>query len=215
VVREIRGYPTGKDVVAALDAATSGPTYRAGVLREVAIDRMEALEREHGVHAIAYEMLGPPRLSKLLFESAILSRLYGNLRDVCALDDEKTAAAAYELIRTDDDVRSRILTIGLPILLPDGQSVLRGADVKIAPDDGQSPSDPRLFDAGWVDLRSANWRKWGERARQMLHEVDTLPGPIAGSRTDSELSDRILAIRPGRMAAWVFRHEDRGARIKR
>ena len=43
VVREIRGYPTGKDVVAALDAATSGPTYRAGVLREVALDSLAAL----------------------------------------------------------------------------------------------------------------------------------------------------------------------------
>jgi hypothetical protein len=76
VVREIRGHSTGHDVVAALDAATSGPTYRAGVLREVAIARMEALEREHGVEAIAYEMLGPPRLSKLLFEVALLRRLY-------------------------------------------------------------------------------------------------------------------------------------------
>ena len=52
VVREIRGHPTGKDIVAALDGATSGPTYRAGVLREVALDRMAALEREmpEGVH---------------------------------------------------------------------------------------------------------------------------------------------------------------------
>src|SRR5688572_15946218 len=79
VVREIRGHPTGKDIVAALDAATSGPTYRAGVLREVALDRMEALEREHGVEAVAYEMLGPPRLSKLLFESALLARLCSSL----------------------------------------------------------------------------------------------------------------------------------------
>jgi NAD(P)-dependent dehydrogenase (short-subunit alcohol dehydrogenase family) len=215
VVREIRGYPTGRDVVAALDAATSGPTYRAGVLRDVALDRMEALEREHGVDAIAYEMLGPPRLSKLLFESAILRRLHGGLRAAATMDAEATAAAAHQLIRGDADLRSRILTIGLPILLPDGESVLRGAEVKIAPADGQSAVDQRLYDAGWVDLRPVNWRKWCERAGRMLAELETGPGPNHGSRTDAELADRGVAIRPGRVVAWVFRHEDRGGRIKR
>ncbi|HEX2166761.1 MAG TPA: hypothetical protein VHG09_05935, partial [Longimicrobiales bacterium] len=151
VVREIRGYPTGRDIVAALDSATSGPTYRAGVLREVALDRMAALERESGVDAVAYEMLGPPRLSKLLFESSILARLHTSLNDVAAMDDVTTASAAHLLILSDEDLRSRILTIGLPILLPDGMSMLRGPDVKVAPEDGQSPMDPRLADAGWVD----------------------------------------------------------------
>jgi NAD(P)-dependent dehydrogenase (short-subunit alcohol dehydrogenase family) len=215
VVREIRGQPTGKDVVAALDAATSGPTYRAGVLREVALDRMATLEREHGVEAVAYEMLGPPRLSKLLFESAILGRLYGNLAEVVRMDADETAARAGRLLRDDSDLRRRILTIGLPILLEDGESLLRGPDVKIAPQQGQSAHDPRLADSGWVDLRSSNWRKWSERASAMLRELGEQPGPERGSRADSEPADRGVSIRPGRMAAWVFRHEDRGARIKR
>jgi hypothetical protein len=214
VVREILGYPTGRDVVAALDAATSGPTYRAGVLREVAIDRMAALEHTHGVEAVAYEMLGPPRLSKLLFESAILGRLRHGLDEVAALDADAMADAARDLVLGDGDLRSRILTIGLPIVLPDGK-LLRGPNVKIAPAPGQSPADPRLADAGWVDLRAANWRKWRERATAMLRELDVQPGPERGSRADAEPSDRGTSIRPGRMASWVFRHEDRGARIKR
>jgi NAD(P)-dependent dehydrogenase (short-subunit alcohol dehydrogenase family) len=215
VVREIRGHPTGKDVVGALDAATSGPTYRAGVLREVALDRMAALEREHGEEAVAYEMLGPPRLSKLLFESAILARLHGSLSEVAEAQPETTAAAALRLIEDDAELRSRILTIGLPILLPDGAAMLRGPDVKIGPAAGQSPTDARLPDAGWVDLRPANWRKWSERARRMLQELSTRPGPQQGSRADTEPGDRGVTIRPGRMAAWVFRYEDRGERSKR
>jgi NAD(P)-dependent dehydrogenase (short-subunit alcohol dehydrogenase family) len=215
VVREIRGYPTGKDIVGALDAATSGPTYRAGVLREVALDRMATLEMEHGEEAIAYEMLGPPRLSKLLFESALLARLHDGLGDVAHADPESTAAAAEQLILQDADLRSRILTIGLPILLADGESLLRGPDVKIGPEPGQAASDPRLADAGWVDLRPSNWRKWSERARHMLHELSTRPGPQQGSRADTEPGDRGISIRPGRMAAWVFRYEDRGERTKR
>jgi hypothetical protein len=215
VVREIRGRPTGKDIVAALDAATSGPTYRAGVLREVALDRMASLESEHGVQAVAYEMLGPPRLSKLLFESAILGRLYPNLAHVAGMDPEVTARSAHGLVQDDAELRRRILTIGLPILLPDGAALLRGPDVKIAPEAGQSPGDPRLPDSGWVDLRPSNWRKWSERATEMLRELQAQPGPEHGSRADSEPADRGVSIRPGRMAAWVFRHEDRGARIKR
>lgn len=215
VVREIRGHSTGKDIVGALDAATSGPTYRAGVLREVALDRMAALEREHDVQAVAYEMLGPPRLSKLLFEGALLSRMFRTLGDVAHLRPEEAAANAQALIESDADLRSRILTIGLPILLPDGERVLRGTDVKIAPQPGQPADDARLADAGWVDLRAANWRKWSERARHMLHELDVLPGSAMGSRTDTEPGDRSVSIRPGRMAAWVFRYEDRGERVKR
>jgi NAD(P)-dependent dehydrogenase (short-subunit alcohol dehydrogenase family) len=214
VVREILGQPTGRDVVAALDAATSGPTYRAGVLREVAIDRMSALERKHEVEAVAYEMLGPPRLSKLLFESAILGRLHRGLDQVAGMDAAAAAQAALDLVMSDTDLRSRILTIGLPIVLPDG-TLLRGPDVKIAPEPGQSAADPRLADAGWVDLRAANWRRWSERAAAMLAEIEQWPGPDRGSRADAEPADRGTAIRPGRMASWVFRHEDRGTRIKR
>lgn len=215
VVREIRGYPTGKDIVAALDGATSGPTYRAGVLREVAIDRMASLEQEHGVEAVAYEMLGPPRLSKLLFESAILGRLHGGLADIARQDPDVIAVAADALVLEDADLRSRILSIGLPILLADGERMLRGPETRIAPAPGQSPGDPKLADAGWVDLRPSNWRKWGERAAHMLAELNDRPGPEHGSRCDTEPGDRGIRIRPGRMAAWVFRHEDRGERIKR
>ena len=197
VVREITGRPTGHDVVAALDASTSGPTYRAGVLREVAMERMGELEREHGVESVAYEMLGPPRLSKLLFEAAILGRLYPDLAAVAASDPTATAQRAEELI-WQSDLRVRALSIGLPVILPDGK-MLTGAEVKNAQ----------------VDLRESNWRKWKERAAAMLAEIDPQAGPDFGSRRDSEPGSRRHQLRPGRMAAWIFRTEDSGERMKR
>lgn len=215
VVREIRGHATGRDIVAALDASTSGPTYRAGVLREAAIERMQALEREHGVDSVAYEMLGPPRLSKLLFEAAILRRLFDVLADVAALDPEDCARRAQALIDEDAALRSRIISIGLPILRSDGTSLLRGPVVKVAPESDQRPDDPRLVDNGWVDLRPDNWRRWKERAQAMLSALRTMPGAEAGSRADIEPESMRDEIRPGSMAGWVFRHEDRGARMKR
>ena len=214
VVREITGRPTGHDVVAALDSATSGPTYRAGVLRGVAMERMADLEREHQVESVAYEMLGPPRLSKLLFEGAIIARLYSDLASLAKADAETLAQQSRELIERDQDLRVRALSIGLPIVLPDGK-LLRGAEVKVAPAAGQSPLDPKLVDNGWVDLRVANWRKWTQRAAAMLAEIDPHSGPDFGSKKDAEPGSRQHQLRPGRMAAWIFRTEDRGERMKR
>ena len=214
VLREISGHPSGHDVIAALDSTTMGPTYRAGVLREVALERMQELEREHRIESVAYEMLGPPRLSKLLFEAAILGRLYSDLGALASSDPEATSLRAGELIDSDADLRSRILSIGLPILRADGK-LLRGAEVKVAPLPGQAPSDPKLVDNGWVDLRVQNWRKWRERAAAMLQEIDGRADPDQGSRFDTEPGSRRRQLRPGRMAAWIFRKEDRGERVKR
>lgn len=214
VIREISGHPSGHDVIAALDSTTMGPTYRAGVLREVALERMTELEREHQVESVAYEMLGPPRLSKLLFEAAILGRLFRDLGSLASSDPEATAARAAELIDNDADLRARILSIGLPILRNDGK-LLRGAEVKVAPLNGQSANDPKLVDNGWVDLRVQNWKKWRERATAMLQEVEGRAGPDQGSRFDTEPGSRRRQLRPGRMAAWIFRKEDRGERVKR
>ncbi len=215
VVREIRGYPSGHDVIAALDASTSGPTYRAGVLREVALARMEALEREHGVESVAYEMLGPPRLSKILFEVALLRRLFDRVDEAAELDPEDTARRTAALLDEDHELRARIVTIGLPILLPDGERVLRGEVVKVAPEPGQSPADPRLVENGWVDLRPKNWAVWRDRLRAIRDEMNTGLSASDGSRVDREPHDRGREVRPGRLAAWIFRHEDAGERIKR
>ena len=120
-IAEIRGRPTGRDIVGALDAATMGPTYRGGAMRETALRYMEELEAKHGVRSVAFEMLGPPRLSKLLFEAEILRRLFPGVREAAGLDPEGTAARAMELIDSDERLRSDVLSIGIPILLPDGE----------------------------------------------------------------------------------------------
>jgi hypothetical protein len=215
VLRELQSHPTGKDVVAALDAATMGPTYRAGVLRSQVLARMDQLERERGVRSVAYEMLGPPRLSKLLFEAELLALLYGTLEAAASLDPEGTAVRARALLEQDADLRQRIVTIGLPILLPDGKHVLRGATVKVPPDPALPLEHPRAADAGWVDLRPRNWERWRARCAALRDEIAARPGLDQGSRADVEYGDDGPSLRPGRLAAWILRHEDRGERIKR
>jgi hypothetical protein len=196
VVREIRGHPTGKDIVAALDAATSGPDLPGGRAAGSGHRPDGGAGTEHGVEAVAYEMLGPPRLSKLLFESAILGRLHGSLRRGggarCRRDGERctellhratpTCAAASSPSACPSCCRTVVL--------------LRGPDVKIRRRRASRRNGPAAGDAGWVDLRAANWRKWSERARAMLAVGD---GGRAGAgfRADAEPADRGTAIRPG------------------
>lgn len=212
-VREIQGHPTGHDVVAALDASTSGPTYRAGVLRETALRRMDELQRERGEHSVGFEMLGPPRLTKLLYEAEILRRLFAGLDDVAALDAEATAARAAALVEGEADLRTRILSAKLAVLLPDGARVLRGRKVEIEPCAEEHLSQTAR--KGWVDLRPESWTAWRERAAAVLAGVDANPGAEGGSGWDMEPWHRERSIRPGALAAWVFRYEDRGERIKR
>lgn len=215
VVREIRGHPTGADVVSALDASTMGPTYRAGVLRSQAIGAMEALEESSGLQGVAYEMLGPPRLTKLLFEGEVLRRLCGTLMRAEALDPEPFAEHAEQLVRGDADLRQRIVSTGLPILLPDGEHLLRGPNVLVPPENPENPSEDRIVDSGWVDLRPANWERWKARCSRIVAELEARPGLEAGSVADHDHDELTGRLRPGHLAAWIFRTEDQGRRIKR
>ena len=214
-VDEIVGRPTGRDIIAALDASSSGPTYRGGVLREAALRRMEELEAEHGVRSIAFEMLGPPRLSKLLFEAAILRELFDDVRAAAQLEEKETAARAAALIETDRDLRSGIVSIGLPILLPDGRHLLRGPSIKIRPPAGEALRDCRWAGQGWVDLRAVSWVKWRERCAAFIRDQVDGTGADEGSARDLDPRARSGEIRPGALAAFVFRVEDAGERAKR
>src|SRR5207248_821262 len=97
-VLELEGRPTGRDVVAALDGATAGPTYRAGLLRAHALDRLRALERQLKTRTVAYEMLGPPRLTKLLFESYICGQLRSSVRALAESHAGDLAQGARALV---------------------------------------------------------------------------------------------------------------------
>jgi hypothetical protein len=214
-IDEIIGRATGRDIIAALDASSSGPTYRGGMMREAALRRMEELEEEHGVRSIAFEMLGPPRLSKLLFEAAILRELFDDVRSVAQLDEKETAERAAQLIEADRDLRSSIISIGLPILLPDGRQMLRGPEIKVRPPPGEPLRDSRYASQGWVDLRAVSWVKWRERCAAFVRDQVDGEGAEQGSDRDLDPRARTGAIRPGALAAFVFRIEDKGARTTR
>ncbi len=210
VVMELQGRPTGRDIVAALDASTAGPTYRAGILRDAAVARLRQLEAEHQVRSVAFEMLGPPRLTKLLYEAHLWSRLRGSVRELANSKSKALANEAAALLASDRELRSVIVSIGLPVILP-GPEVYRGGEVLMPPDGDDLD---RVVARGWVDVRPANCEVWIERARRVVGQAhDRLPEDGSGMEWNAMSPDDQIV--PSRFATWIFRHEDDGERIKR
>ena len=219
---EIRAGNTGHDIINALDNATLAPTYRAGFMFNSAMDSLQQLEKDHGVDSVAFEMLGPPRLSKLLYESYLLRLCFGDIRSVTRSDATTMSRRLTDLIEIDDRLRSRIISIGIPILLPDGKSMLRGATIKIPPDRGDEalPATPKSIDRwahdGWVDLREKNMTIWLRRLTEIRRMVENLPAEETSSRVmlNRDYWKNLAEIDPGKICGWIFTYEEQGKRMK-
>jgi hypothetical protein len=206
-VTEILGGNTGKDLVGALDGAVMGSTFRAGFLRQAAINKLEQLEEEHG-ESIAFEILGPPRMSKLMFEAYLIKRAYKTIPAALKADAKAMASALEKDISQTPKVRQQILSIGLPILLSDGERMLRGPLVK-----SENAAQ------GWVDLTSDNMAQWRQRLGSIQAMIETEMGGDTSSRYDRMYpslrtwSDE-ETFNVGEIAAWVSTFEDKGKRGK-
>jgi hypothetical protein len=222
VVRELRGGNTGHDVINALDNAVMGPTYRAGLMRHWALEKLRELEEAQGVRSVAFENLGPPRLSKLLFEADLLRTSFGTMQAVRqATPDEMSARTAAE-IRTSPARRREIVSIGIPILLPDGR-LLRGPECKVP--HALQPGDafavtPEAIETwawhGWVDLRVSNMNLWKTHFEKLQAEIEAIP---AGESSSRFLRDRHFwgergLIQPGKIVGWIMGTLEKGARMK-
>ncbi|MFI5202247.1 MAG: short-chain dehydrogenase [Candidatus Kapaibacterium sp.] len=228
VFRELIGASTGRDIVSALDASTMGPSYRAGYLRESALRMMTALEEETNTPSVAFEMLGPPRLAKLLFEAHLLKRIAKDFGGVLSHTPEELSQKAEDILAEDARLRSNIISIGIPILLADGKKLVRGKQIKIpaqrweesaAADHTVELNDERRdlwARDGWVDVRPENMELWRSRLENIRAEAEE-HGNGTGSETDRSPAywNNFESLDEGRLAAWIFTFEEGGERIKR
>ncbi len=221
-IREIMGGNTGHDIINALDNATLEPTYRAGFLQHSAVDKLEELEEIHDTSSVAFELLGPPRLSKLLFEIEILKRLYSSLTNISQQEPESMSEKALEYLTKNPKFRNEIISIGIPVLLPDGESFLRGNEMKIPPYRGEdelqvTPDNINLWTHdGWVDLRVKNMKMWVTRINQIIEETESIPPEDTSSmhvRT-KKFWNNFEKIDIGKVVGWIFIKEERGERMK-
>ncbi len=224
VEQEILGGNSGSDIVSALDSTVLGPTYRAGFLRSRALERLRLLEKEHGVPSIAFENLGPPRLTKLLFEVFMIrSSPFGKLFEGTLPTPSDLSKDLEKQILENESLRSTILSVGIAIVLPN-EKVLRGPRLVIPsrwdiPDDRElNQDDLNLYcQQGWVDLRISNMAKWIERFQNMRKETEKIKehtgSVFVRNPTFWERADRHQSL--GNIVSWIFLKEDDGERIKR
>ena len=220
LVLEIEGGNTGRDIVSALDGAVLGPTYRAGILRHWALERLNEMEKEHDVRSVAFEMLGPPRNSKLLFEAHLLRLAFTKMENVRTSTPEEVCAALDRLVRERPEVADEIVSVGVPILLDSGE-VIRGTRVIVPGDAEDEMVTPKKLEAwvrdGWVDLRLANCARWVERFRRIHEETEALPACDSSSRylRNRRFWHKVDVIQPGKVVGWILSEEEGGWRMKR
>jgi hypothetical protein len=217
-MQEIVGGNTGRDVIGAVDGSLLGSTYRAGILRASAMDNLERLEVETGTHSVALGQLGPPELSKLLWEAELLKLGYQTLPKVLASVPSEISDTITRILGDRTGLSDTITSLGLPILTADGRSLIRGPFVRIPEVAGARIVVMGLEDRdawaqkGWVDLRPENFAVWQQRftAMREARGGEALRGSAAASQEAYGVED----IHIGTVAAWVLANEHDGFRIK-
>ena len=217
-VLEIKGSNTGHDVIAAIDGSIMNPTYRAGYLRQRALEDVEKLEVETNTYSVALGQLGPPELSKLLWEAELLRILYGTLQSVLQESVEEISKALESIVEEDENLRHTITSIGVPILSTDGKTLIRGPFIRIPEFPGQSQVNMESdnIDAwalkGWVDLRPKNIKLWKDR----IQKLENSRIKVRGSGSAAVIREAYLTeeIRSGSIVGWIFNNEQEGYRIK-
>lgn len=220
VVLEIRGANTGQDTISAMDGAVMDPSYKAGLVRNVAISDLVSAEKQSGVQSVALGKLGPPELSKLLFEAELLRQSCGSLDGVLQVEDPAELSTRCVSVLESSGVQKTAPSIGIPILLPDGKKLLRGPRINVPELEGHAHS-VQLGDAaktdkwarkGWIDLRPSNMTQWQDRFRKMLRaRADLRDEGSAAASIQSFISN---GFEIGEVVAWIFNNEMGGNRVK-
>ena len=222
VIYEIQGGNTGHDIINALDNATLEPSYRAGFMQHAAVEKLEELEKIHNVDSVAFELLGPPRLSKLLHEIHLIKLVKNEMKSVVEADTKELSDKMVEIIRSNDELRNQILSIGIPILLPDGKSLLRGNEIKIPPFRGENELEITKENIelwtkdGWIDLRISNVERWQKRIKDIMDEANSIDPDDTSSMyvRNKKYWNNFEEIDLGKVVSWLFITEEHGQRMK-
>jgi hypothetical protein len=221
-IREIKGGNTGHDIINALDNATFEPTYRAGFMQHSAVDKLAELEKIHNINSVAFELLGPPRLSKLLHEINILKSVFGGMKQILNESSSNLSQKAFEYLKNNTKLRNEIISISIPILLPDGKSLLRGNDIKIPPFRGDNELEinqkniDRWAHDGWVDLREESMKQWQHRLKTIIDEAEAIAPEDTSSMhvRNKKYWNNFETIDIGKVVGWIFIKEEKGERMK-
>ncbi|CAB9518784.1 expressed unknown protein [Seminavis robusta] len=204
-IEELLSISTGNNILGAMRGTLLGPGYHAGINRMMACEQLERLCDTTDVAAagkpvadkpsaasVALGKLGPPEISKLLFEAGILANELGTWKrlrdcDMNALSRKlelevgklEHATRASDLSTTDNLIQTAI-SVGVPVLLQDLR-LLRGPNISIPEPKGMRMDVPlpsstddlnKVANKGWVDLRICNLERWKSRAKIITQQLE-------------------------------------------
>jgi hypothetical protein len=192
-------------------------------MRHLAIGKLEELQQQYG-DSVAYEILGPPKLSKLLWEAYLLKKhgqlgellrpvfqdatanlirrleLFDQAFDPTTICEQITAALA-----ADAETRQRILSIGIPICTNDKRWLYGPTVALMRAFPGRRICElltdahmQRYFlDNGAVELLPGNLERWHDRLRGALKYHCLFSG--ADNAVSSSAYDyrRLFSVRSG------------------
>jgi nucleoside-diphosphate-sugar epimerase len=183
IILKIRGDPTGHDVVSSLNRALIKPSYRAGVIREDLLAQARNLTAEKDIPSIAYGYLGPPIISKQLFEVALIIKS-NQKEELLRASGRKLLNNILAYLDDTESVLTEISALGLALQLP--QNVRCPVKAK--------PFKPGEGNDIWIDLTSKNIKAWQKVIQIYIREHPTI-------------SDRALSA--GEIVGLYFKLQDR------
>lgn len=221
IVLELRGANTGHDILSAMDGAVLDPSYKAGLIRAAALSDLEEVEAQSGIPSVALGRLGPPELSKLLFEAHLFKHAFGSMTE--ASKKERSAEDVSEILVNSlesSGVAKTAPSIGIPVLMPDGISMLRGPRINVPElvghgttvSLGKNDEREAWISKGWIDLRASNMERWRERFAKMIKTRAILKNMGSASASIESYLGNTFEI--GEVVAWIFNNEMGGYRVK-
>ena len=221
IVLELRGANTGRDVISAMDASVLNPSYKAGLIRSAAMTDLELVESQSGIPSVALGRLGPPELSKLLFEAHLFKEAFGTMTNACASTKSATEISQMLVsVLESSGVAKTAPSIGIPVLLPDGSDILRGPKINVPELMGHGTrvelKDSKALEGwvkkGWIDLRPDNVELWLSRFEKMIKARAILRDMGSASASITSYLGNTFEI--GEVVAWIFNNEMTGYRMK-
>lgn len=221
IVLELKGANTGRDVISAMDASVLNPSYKAGLIRSAAMTDLELVEQQSDIPSVALGRLGPPELSKLLFEAHLFKQAFGTMTAAC--NSELSVQDISQLLVSVLDssgVSKTAPSIGIPVLLPNGLDILRGPRINVPElmGHGTTVSLGNIEDIekwvkkGWIDLRPENVLLWRSRFEKMIKGRAILRDMGSASASITSYLGNTFEI--GEVVAWIFNNEMTGYRMK-
>ncbi len=223
-LREIKGQNTGKNIAEAFEKSVLQPSNKAQSKKGQAFAALKKVSQGRA-ESPALGFLGPPRLSKLLFEGRLIKETFGSFRkflEASASEGDslprkvsplrakggadsgsqysqsQIALTAEKEILSNGILRRFAITAGLPILLKSGTDIICGENYKV-PEKSESQK-----------ITQKNINNWARRGW-----IDLRPSNFKLWQKRLRNFSLIKNKKPefeGELAAFIFKTEDGGYR---